>query len=163
MNDETWAILGPLYEERWDDTTRQVGRIVGPWAAEDVAHDAFLRIARAIESGKNSADAEAMLWPTAQRLALDHIRDEAWEESMDLTTVSDRLDFPALTIEGAMFGAALHSALEAMPDECRVAWVLTELRGLTSREAGALVDADQSTISRRSERARRYIVKELSE
>lgn len=163
MNETTWAILGPLYEERWGEITRQVGRIVGPWAAEDVAHDAFLRIAKAIERGKTRADVEAMLWPTAQRLSLDHIRDEAWEESMDLTTVSDRLDFPAMTLEGAMFGAALNDALEAMPDECRTAWVLTELRGLTTREAGALLETDQSTVSRRSERARRYILKELSD
>lgn len=163
MQDETWAILGPLYEERRGELVRHVERIIGPWAAEDVAHDAFLAISRAIMAGKTLADAEAMLWPTAARLALNHIRDEAWEEAMDLTTISDRIEVPALSAESGLFGSGLNDALDAMPNDYRSAWVLTELRGLSGREAGELLGIDQSTVSRRSEMARRYIVKELSD
>jgi RNA polymerase sigma factor (sigma-70 family) len=157
-----WAILGPLYETRWDDTVRRVGQIVGTWAAEDVAQDAFLRVAQAIEDGR-ADNPEAVLATTALRLALDYIRDEAWEEAMELNKISDRLEAPAFPADAGMFGAGLNDALDAMPDDYRSAWILTELRGLSGREAGALLGIDQSTVSRRSEMARRYIVKELSE
>lgn len=162
MTDPTWAILGPLYETRWDDTVRRVGHIVGSWAAEDVAQEAFLQVAQAIREGR-ADNPEAVLMTAAVRLALNYIRDEAWEEAMDHTTISDRIEVPALSADAGLFGSGLNDALDAMPDDYRSAWILTELRGLSGREAGALLGIDQSTVSRRSEMARRYIVKELSE
>lgn len=44
----------------------------------------------------------------------------------------------------------------------RAAWILTELRGLTTREAGLVLTVDHTTVHRRAERARAQIKEALA-
>lgn len=53
-------------------------------------------------------------------------------------------------------------AVRELPEPERDAFILTELRGLTSREAAEVLDVDQSTVVRRNGRARELITEGLS-
>lgn len=160
MDETTWAVIGPLYE-RHDDLVRQASRIVGS-DAEDVVHEAFIRIARAVESGKTSEDAENMLNATVRNLAFNHLRDNAREEPMDTTTITGMIDSPRpLTAERGMFVTSFNEALTELPLDDAQAFIMVEIRGLSLREAGEVLDVSAMTVGRRAERARRTLAREL--
>lgn len=161
MDEKTWAVIGPLYDERHDALVRQAERIVGA-DAEDVVHEAFVRIARAVEdSGKTSEDAAAMLNMTVRNLALNHLRDLR-EEPMELTTITGMIDSPRpLTAERGMFVTDFNEALRALPEDQAQAFILTEIRGLSQREAGEILEVSAMAINRRAEAARRTLAREL--
>lgn len=48
----------------------------------------------------------------------------------------------------------LYDGLAAVTELDRQAWILTEMRGLTHREAAPLLGVDHTTVHRRAERAR---------
>lgn len=161
MDSETWAVIGPLYDERHDSLVRQAIRFVGS-DAEDVVHEAFVRIARAVESGATSADADNMLTQTVKNLALNYIRDHAQEVAMEPHRVIDRIERPrAVSAESGLWTSTFNATLEAMADGPRAAFILVELRGLSQREAAELLDVNQATISRHYELARRTLAREL--
>ena len=55
----------------------------------------------------------------------------------------------------------LNDSLRVLGQEERDAFILTELRGLTEREAADVLDSSQPTVHRRAEAARNYIRREL--
>lgn len=161
MDSETWAVIGPLYDARHDSLVRTATRFVGS-DAEDVVHEAFVRIARAVEAGATSADADNMLTQTVKNLALNYIRDNAQEVAMEPHRVIDRLERPrAISAESGLWTSTFNATLEAMADGPRAAFILVELRGLSQREAAELLDVNQATISRHYELARRTLAREL--
>ena len=157
MDTDTWAVIGPLYE-RHDELVRMASRIVGS-DAEDVVHEAFIRIARSVEEGgKTGEDASAMLFTTVRNLAFNHLRDNSREEPMELGTITGMIDSPRpLTAERGMFVTNFNEALRALPRDEAEAFTLTELRGLSTREAGEILETTAMTVSRRAERARRTL------
>lgn len=160
MDETTWAVIGPLYE-RHDDLVRQATRIVGP-DAEDIVHEAYLRIARAVEDGKTGEDAANMLGTTVRNLAFNHLRDNAREEPMELGTITGMIDSPRpLNNERAMFVTDFNEALRELPRDQAEAFVLTEIRGLSQREAAEILETSAMTIGRRAESARRTLAREL--
>ena len=48
----------------------------------------------------------------------------------------------------------LYDGLSSLTELDRQAWILTEMRGLTTREAAPLLGVDFTTVHRRAERAR---------
>jgi RNA polymerase sigma factor (sigma-70 family) len=62
-----------------------------------------------------------------------------------------------LTIEQVEFRADFDMAVRGLAEEDRQAFLLTEVRGLTQTEAAQILHVDQTTVSRRSERARAQI------
>lgn len=161
MDSETWAVIGPLYDERHDALVRTAQRFVGS-DAEDVVHEAFMRIARAVEAGATTTDADNMLTQTVKNLALNHIRDTGREEAMEPHRVIDRIERPrAVSAESGLWTSTFNETLEAMADGPRAAFILVELRGLSQREAADLLDVNQATISRHYEAARRTLAREL--
>jgi RNA polymerase sigma factor (sigma-70 family) len=56
----------------------------------------------------------------------------------------------------------LDMALHTMPDDARDAYILTELRGLTERDAAEMLGVSQPTIHRRAEAARNFIREEIA-
>jgi RNA polymerase sigma factor (sigma-70 family) len=57
--------------------------------------------------------------------------------------------------------ATLNDSLHRLDAQARDAFILTELRGLTEREAADVLDTSQPTVHRRAEAARNYIREEL--
>lgn len=55
----------------------------------------------------------------------------------------------------------LNDSLRVLGQDERDAFILTELRGLTEREAADVLDSSQPTVHRRAEAARNYIRREL--
>lgn len=161
MDSETWAVIGPLYDERHDTLVRTAQRFVGS-DAEDVVHEAFMRIAQAVKAWATTTDADNMLTQTVKNLALNHIRDNDREVAMEPHRVIDRIERPrAVNAESGLWTSTFNATLEAMGEGPRAAFILVELRGVSQREAAELLDVNQATISRHYETARRTLAREL--
>lgn len=55
----------------------------------------------------------------------------------------------------------LYDGLSSLTELDRQAWILTEMRGLTAREAAPLLGVDHTTVHRRAERARTNLKESL--
>lgn len=148
------------YEELWlrarPRLEGQLRRRLGRTLAQDIADEAFDRLQR-----RGQQPTPANLWAHARDAERDILRDAAKQDF--LAEQAGILDGRAIpTIEGAMFRADFDRAFRALPEEQRIAFALTELRGLTERETADVLGVNQSTVNRRCEAARTYLQKELS-
>lgn len=123
-----------------------------PADAEDIASEAFTRM---VDEG---GDDPAVLYRKAQSLAVDLWR-RGYSTDEGLTTHNT----PSVTFEqAAELRVDLIRALDALPADERQAFALTELRGLTEREAASLLGVSQKTVNRRAEKARLTLREELA-
>jgi RNA polymerase sigma-70 factor (ECF subfamily) len=143
------------FEFALERATEQAQRILGDRAsAEDVASEAVTRIAE-------GADAEH-LGLIVHGLAVDEYRRRGKEFPVDAQVLLDTLDqVDAWTIEDVRFHADFDRAVRVLPEPERDAFILTDLRGLTQREAADVLDTSQMTTQRRAERARQTIREEI--
>lgn len=127
-----------------------------PYAAEDLTAQAFVQVVAALQKRDAVTKPAGYLMRTAQRLLVDEVRRRKREQPSGLLTEME----PAL--EGAntrparplpqhlaSFPDAFDNALRALPEPERDAFILTELRGLTTREAGEVLGVSRTTVSRR--------------
>jgi RNA polymerase sigma factor (sigma-70 family) len=159
--------IDDLYRARWDDTVAELARLLKNRAdAEEVAAEAFTRLAARDGVPRNPS---GVLWITARGIAIDLLRrrDTEAEATRDLAVLTGtdvgrgRFDGVA-DLREAEARADLTAALKVLDPDDREAWGLTELRGLTVREAAAVIGVDFSTVSRRAESARLTLTKELA-
>jgi RNA polymerase sigma factor (sigma-70 family) len=162
--------IDALYRARWEPTVTWLARMLKNRAdAEEVTAEAFTRLAARDSEPQNP---EGLLWVISRGIAIDRLRrrDLGIETTCDPETLiwheenqigKGRFDGVA-DLREAESRADLTTALKALDPDDREAWALTELRGLTTREAAAVTGASHMTISRRAERARLTLTKELA-
>lgn len=156
LTEDTGRVLELLYESSFDTAARLAERIVGSAEAEDVASETMIRAARRIEQGHSLAEVERLVPIIAYGLAVDEYR--RGEIPAGLGREDDELGqllgARALTADEADFSAAFDLRVRDLVDVDRDAFILTELRGLTTREAADVLDTPRSTVHRRAEAAR---------
>lgn len=166
MSPATQAKLGALYESHYDDNrTWAEGYLRDPELAEDVTMQAFTKLGESMERG-NVRQPERLLTRIQQGLLIDTVREKdrhpvvSFEEHL-----SDQDSLGAesfLSIEDAPFPGDFDQAVRDLPEEERAAFILTELRGLTVREAADVLGTSKSDVDRRVSSARTSIRKELA-
>lgn len=152
------------YHDLMESAIRQAQRILGDrHAAEDVAAEA---VGRLLAGSKRehfklivhglTVDAYRRLkreLPVEPRTALPGLEEAGADVLMH--------GRPA-TLEDVEFRVAFDQVLRALPEMERDAFILTELRGLTERDAAAVLGVHQSTVHRRAEAARNFIREEIA-
>lgn len=134
---------------------RFVAALVGVQQADDVTQDTYLRAFRALPDFAGRSSARTWLLSIARRACADHIRSAVRVRRLD-TRVAAQPE-PG----SAHDHAGLHAAAELvarLPDERRVAFVLTQLLGLSYAEAAQIEDVPVGTIRSRVARARADLV-----
>lgn len=151
------------YEAALERARKQAQRILGDLAsAEDVASAAVTRIA-------GGADPR-FFGLIVNGLAIDEYRRRGREYPVDtkeLISLEERgedvlLQGSTLTLADVEFRADFDRALRALPAEERDAVILTDLRGLTVREASGVLDTSYVTVHRRAETARTFLKQEVA-
>ena len=168
------------------------GKFTDKERAEDLAVETFLTLARMLEAGKRPKDMEAYLMSLAEGRARNEKKrlSRSPEELMDgipaaLARFEDNRGIeleeevaktyardleplewvgtpPPLTPEDVEFRADFDSALRELPECERDAFILTELRGLTVREAADVLGVARSTVDDRVAAARARLKSALS-
>ncbi|MGI5429279.1 sigma-70 family RNA polymerase sigma factor [Streptomyces sp. CA-179760] len=134
-----------------------------PQAADDLAQDTFLRALGSLHRFEGRSSARTWLLSIARRAVIDSFRHASARPRL-----SDTDDWQTAVecaqprgLPGFDDGVALTELLDALPDERREAFVLTQLLGLPYAEAAALSDCPIGTVRSRVARARSSLVRSL--
>jgi RNA polymerase sigma-70 factor, ECF subfamily len=161
------AALAELYDAHAAPLLAFARRLVGePSAAEDLVHEVFMAAPRVLVRFQGQASLRTFLTAVAINHARHHVRSAARRRA-----ASDRLArepegevrTPEEAVHREHLARALNEALDALPLDQRVAFVLCEVEGRTSREAAELVDAPEATVRTRLFHAKRKLRATLTE
>ena len=131
-----------------------------PAAAEDLVHEVFVTLPRAIRRYRGDSTLRTFLVSIAVNHARHHLRG-----AMRRRAAMDRLALeppatagdPEQAARQQELAAALTRALDALPLDQRVAFVLCEVEERTSREVAEIVGAPEATVRTRVFHARRKL------
>ena len=134
--------------------------------AEDVAHDAYLRVYPVME--KQAAEKpQALLYTTARRLALNHLKRG---HHAPIAGPTDHADSTATADPGVVQQviarqelAHLDSAIARLPAGCRSVLLLRKLEFLTHQEIADRLGLALSTVEKQHARALRLLRADLAQ
>ncbi len=127
--------------------------------AEDLTHDAFVRVLRGAEGWRDGSRFAPWLYAVARNICIDAARRrrvrlaESLESSIEqggaATRLSDRAPGPERSAAIGQLRPALVRALEALPPEQRDVFLLREAAGLPFKEVALLTGASENTVKSR--------------
>jgi RNA polymerase sigma-70 factor, ECF subfamily len=136
-------------------------RIVGHTGdAHDLAQETFVKIYQARHRHRPEAAFSTWMFAIATNLCRQQLRwrrrhPEQTLEGLDDTPVPAPVSAdPARNADRAGLAADLEEAIQELPADLRIAFVLTEWQGLSHREAGVILRCSAKAIERRAARAR---------
>ncbi|MEZ4370001.1 MAG: sigma-70 family RNA polymerase sigma factor [Polyangiaceae bacterium] len=148
----------------WDELTTRlrpfIARRVAPSDADDVLQDVLLRMQRALPNLRDDERFGPWAYRVTRNAIVDHLRASARREALvsasdcDAHEAADVDDEYPAEQELATYVAAFVSLL---PSPYREALTLTELEGLTQREAAEMMDISLSGMKSRVQRGRQLL------
>jgi RNA polymerase sigma-70 factor (ECF subfamily) len=159
------AALAELYDEHAAALLAFARRLLGDHdAAQDLVHEVFLAAPRILSSYQGQAALRTFLTSVAINHARHHVRAAARRraagERMAREPVRE-VESPEHDMQRARLASALNSALDTLPIEQRVAFVLCEVEERTSREAAEIVGVPEATMRTRLFHGKRKLREEL--
>lgn len=152
--------LAELFDAEYEQLAKYLSRHSDPETGEDLASEAFARLAR---SGGSEPE---HLWKAGLQALTDWTRnrntrpDILTAEPVGADRDGEATSFA--TLDTAMFRADFDRAFRALPRPMAEAFALTTIRGLTVREASAHLGVPYQTLSRRANLARAILKEELA-
>lgn len=128
--------------------------------AEDLVHDVFVALPKAIKRFRGEAALRTFLLSIAVNLSRKHVRAATRRRAAmsRLALVPEPVSpSPQREAERRQLAAALQRALDDLPLDQRVAFVLCEIEDRTSGEAAAVVGAPEETVRTRLFHARKKL------
>lgn len=142
--------LGRLFRSERDRLVRRVFHVVRCRVdAEDLVQDVFLNVLR-------RGDQLELLSPrnyltrAATNAALDHLRRQPGRDDshhIAADTASPEPGTEAI-VQSRQELAVLHQAIDRLPRQCRVVFLLSRAHGLTMREIAARLDLSEKTVEK---------------
>lgn len=154
--------LSVVVRRLYPDVVRYCAVRVAPAAAEDVAQDVFLRVIDAVEGFEGRSSARTWVFAVARNACADAVRRRVRSRGRETLGLPDAAAGEAAT-PAADDGLDLALLLEELDDDRREAFSLTQLAGLTYREAAAVLEVPIGTIRSRVARAREDLVALLAD
>lgn len=167
-----------LYQEHVDRIYRYAHRLCGEAeSAKDLVQETFLNAYRGLKGFRGEAQLSTWLYTIASRACMRMRRKRKGEPEHELSLdefvpASDgelRLQIPidGLTPEEALqnkqLREALDQAINRLPKKYRMTLVLRDMEGLSAKEVGAIMGANERAVKSRLHRARLFVRKELSD
>jgi RNA polymerase sigma-70 factor (ECF subfamily) len=148
------AAIGELYDRHQSAVHAFGRRLLGDTAsAEDLVHDVFVALPKAMGGFRGESSIRTFLISMAVNLARHHVRSATRRRlAMDrfsLETPSAPYERPDQHADRVDLGRELMRALDKLPLDQRVAFVLCEVEERTSRDAAEIVDAPEATVRTR--------------
>jgi RNA polymerase sigma-70 factor (ECF subfamily) len=161
------SALAAVYDAHAERVYAFARRLVGDdAAAEDLVHDVFLALPAAASRYRGDASVRTFLLSIAQNQSRHHVRAAARRRAM-LVRFEDEPRVPVAPpdreAERAELANRLQRALDALPLDQRIAFVLCEVEEQTSAEAAAIVGAPEGTVRTRLFHAKKKLREALDE
>jgi RNA polymerase sigma-70 factor, ECF subfamily len=153
--------LGEVYDRHHDAVRAFARRLVGDAAiAEDLVHEVFVAVPRLIRRFEGQSSLRSFL----SGVAVNHARHYVRSASRRRAAMERMGSEPAGTsrsphdsAEESAFLTALHRALDNLPLDQRVAFVLCDVEERTSTEAAEIAGAPEATMRTRLFHARKKL------
>ncbi len=159
------SAIGEAYDLHASAVLAFARRLVGEdAAAEDLVHEVFVTLSSAIKRFEGGSSLRTFLISIAVNHARHHVRGASRRRAamsrfaLEPENESGTPEQQAIRLDLAR---ALSLALDELPIEQRVAFVLCEVEDRTSREAAEIVGAPEGTIRTRVFHAKRKLREEL--
>jgi len=164
------AALRDVYRAHRPALLRFARRLVGDaGAADDLVHDVFVRLPRAVRRMRPGASLGGFLIAVAVNNARHHVRAAARRRRAQARLADEPTPGPAPgkggpdgEVERRQLARALSRALDQLPLDQRVAFVLCAVEERTSSDAAALAGTNESTMRARLFHARRKLREHLA-
>lgn len=153
--------FGALYRATLVPLQRYLRRLLGnPGEAEDIAHDAYLRVYPVAE--KQSVEhPEALLYVTARRLAINRLKRRGIapfsREPLDFDTAASTLPGVEQQVMARQEWRLLEQAIADLPEGCRAVLLLRKVELLSHREIARRLGIAVSTVEKQHARALRLL------
>ena len=153
--------LGEVYDQHHEAVRAFAGRLVGDsGAAEDLVHEVFVTLPRAIRRFQAHSSLRSFLIGIAIQHARHHVRGASRRRAA-LARLATEPERPSLSPEASAADRrlleAVARALDELPLEQRVAFVLCDVEERSSVEAAQLVNAPEATLRTRLFHARKKL------
>jgi RNA polymerase sigma-70 factor (ECF subfamily) len=154
------------FMEARDDLLRFLRRRGRQRAAEDIVQTVWLKLHERGENSETWQEPRAVLFTTAANLGTDNHRRETVAEraiSMEAASAEVVSSGPDPEAHADAVGQLerLSAALEQLPEQCRNAFLLNRLEGLTHAQIASQLGVSTKTVQRHIERALRICVEVL--
>ncbi len=146
-----------------EELLRFLRRRSGPAVAEDLLHDAWLRL-RERGDPEHWREPRAVIFTTAARLAADLHRRERISERVLAAGHAWQPEQaePELEVEAAGQLRQLEAALWEIPEVCREAFLLNRIEALSHAEIAQRLGVSTKSVQRYIERALRHCVQRMN-
>lgn len=159
--------VGELYDQHHSAVRAFCRRLVGEnAAAEDLVHEVFVSLPRAMHGFRGQSSLRTFLISIAVNHARHHVRAAARRRNAMARLGAEpngRVVDPEQVAERQQLAHALAEALDALPLDQRVAFVLCEIEEHSSRVAAEIVGAPEGTVRTRVFHAKRKLREELEQ
>jgi RNA polymerase sigma-70 factor (ECF subfamily) len=129
--------------------------------AEDLAQEAFLKILDAATRYQPTATFRTYFYRVLTRLCLDHRRKKRPVLGEPLTHIADDARTPPARATRAERDLLVQAALDALPDDYRIAVVLRYFEGLSAIEMAEAMGRSAKAVERLLSRARAILAPKL--
>lgn len=161
LRDAEPSAIGEVYDLHGDAIRAFARRLVGDEAsAEDLVHDVFVAVPKAMRTYRRDASLRTFLFSIAINHARHHIRGATRRRAaMDrFSREPGRAGTdPERELTRAELASLLTRAMDDLPMDQRVAFVLCEVEGRTASEASAITGAPDATMRTRLFHAKRKL------
>jgi RNA polymerase sigma-70 factor (ECF subfamily) len=165
LRDGDPAALALLYDEHATALHTFAKRLVGDTdVAKDLVHEVFVTLPKAIRRYQGAASLRTFLISIAVNHARHHVRAAARRRAANERMAREpgsTSGSPEQTVMQEHLARALNRALDTLPVEQRVAFVLCEVEERTSREVADIVGVPEATVRTRLFHAKRKLREEL--
>jgi RNA polymerase sigma-70 factor (ECF subfamily) len=153
--------VAEAYDEHHAAVRAFAQRLLGdPSVAEDLVHDVFVRLPKAISRFRGDSTLRTFLVSIAVNRARHFVRAASRQRAAMERMSHERpapIEDPEQQVGRRELACALSRALEALPLDQRVAFVLCEVEQRGCAEAGAIMDVPEGTVKSRLFHARRKL------
>jgi RNA polymerase sigma-70 factor, ECF subfamily len=151
------AALDRLLESSYDQVWRLCARVVDVAGADDLAQDTFLRAVGSLPTFRGDASARTWLLAIARNTCMDELRTRSRRRARDASLAVGRHDQERAQADPTQ-RLGVSDLLDRLVPERREAFVLTQLLGLTYKEAAEVCACPTGTIRSRVARARADLI-----
>jgi RNA polymerase sigma-70 factor (ECF subfamily) len=141
--------LGIVLERYWASVVRYAQRMLASRdAAEDVAQEVFVRLWERRDAWEPDASLRALLFRLAHNLSVDELRRRGARQRAEQRVVPPtRPPTPQGSLESDEIGAAVTTAVNALPERRRDVFVLIRYHGLSYKDAADVLGLSPQTVA----------------
>jgi RNA polymerase sigma-70 factor (ECF subfamily) len=162
------SALGALFDRHHRGIYRFLSRLSGADSGDldDLVQNTFMRLTDAAPRFAGQASVKSWIFAIASHVARDHIRAEIRRRAqvsrveLQPPAVPDR---PDQGFEGREALARFRAALDELPHDLRVAYVMCELEETPGKDAASALGVPEGTLWRRLHEARRMLRRAMQE